>query len=123
MKQHTKSSNITIGLDLGDHRHRFCALDQRGEVVEEGSLCNDRDSLMKLAGRYHGALGGDGGGSAQSLDQSIAGRVGLAGGGVQPAQGAGRFAPRLWRWRSLSFPPAGAGNQLDLIVTERLRDG
>jgi transposase len=25
--------------------------------VEEGSLCNDRESLTKLAGRYHGALG------------------------------------------------------------------
>jgi transposase len=57
MKQQTKSSNITVGLDLGDRRHRFCALDDRGEVVEEGSLCNDRDSLTKLAGRYHGALG------------------------------------------------------------------
>jgi hypothetical protein len=57
MKQHTRNSNITVGLDLGDRRHRFCALDERGEVVEEGSLCNDRDSLRKLAGRYQGALG------------------------------------------------------------------
>jgi transposase len=57
MKQQTKSSNITVGLDLGDRRHRFCALDDRGEVVEEGSICNDRESLRKLAGRYHGALG------------------------------------------------------------------
>ena len=57
MKQPTKSSNITVGLDLGDRRHRFCALDERGEVVEEGSICNDRDSLTKLARRYHGALG------------------------------------------------------------------
>jgi transposase len=57
MKQQTKSSNITVGLDLGDRRHRFCTLDDRGEVVEEGSICNDRDSLRKLAGRYHGALG------------------------------------------------------------------
>jgi transposase len=56
MKQQTKSSNITIGLDLGDRRHRFCVLDDRGEVVEEGSIGNDRDSLAKLAGRYHGAL-------------------------------------------------------------------
>ncbi len=48
---------MTVGLDLGDRRHRFCALDEGGEVVEEGSLCNDRDSLRKLAGRYHGALG------------------------------------------------------------------
>jgi transposase len=57
MKQQTTSSNITLGLDLGDRRHRFCALDERGEVVEEGSICNDRDSLTKLARRYHGALG------------------------------------------------------------------
>jgi transposase len=57
MKQHTRNSNIRVGLDLGDRRHRFCALDERGEVVEEGSLCNDRDSLTKLAGRYHSALG------------------------------------------------------------------
>ena len=40
MKQQSKSSDITIGLDLGDRRHRFCALDERGEVVEEGSICN-----------------------------------------------------------------------------------
>src|SRR5438309_4865219 len=57
MKQQTKSSNITVGLDLGDRRHRFCALDERGEVVEQDSICNDRVSLRKLAGRYHGALG------------------------------------------------------------------
>src|SRR5207245_7010710 len=56
MKQQTKSSNITVGLDLGDRRHRFCALDERGEVVEQDSICNDRVSLRKLAGRYHGAL-------------------------------------------------------------------
>src|SRR4029077_17613112 len=57
MKQQTKSSNITVGLDLGDRRHRFCALDERGEVVEQDSICNDRVSLRKLAGRYHGAIG------------------------------------------------------------------
>jgi hypothetical protein len=28
-------------LDLGDRRHRFCALDERGEVVEQNSICND----------------------------------------------------------------------------------
>ena len=54
MKQKEKS--ITIGLDLGERRHRFCALNQRGEVVEEGSLANDRSSLARLTARYHGAL-------------------------------------------------------------------
>jgi transposase len=57
MRQEHQDSEVTIGLDLGDRRHRFCALDERGEVVEEGSICNERDSLRKLAGRYHGALG------------------------------------------------------------------
>ena len=38
MKQQTKGSNITVGLDLGDRRHRFCALDEPGEVVEQDSI-------------------------------------------------------------------------------------
>jgi transposase len=54
MKQ--KEKRITIGLDLGERRHRFCALNQRGEVVEEGSLANDRASLARLTVRYRGAL-------------------------------------------------------------------
>jgi hypothetical protein len=45
MKQQHQDSEVTIGLDLGERRHRFCALDSRGEVVEEGSLLNDRASL------------------------------------------------------------------------------
>jgi len=54
MKQ--KEKRITIGLDLGERRHRFCALNQRGEVVEEGSLANDRSALARLTARYRGAL-------------------------------------------------------------------
>ena len=57
MKQQPKSNNITIGLDLGNRRHRYCALDEGGEVVEEGSISNERDALAKLAGRFPGALG------------------------------------------------------------------
>src|SRR5437870_11690251 len=56
MKQQHQDSEITIGLDLGERRHRFCALDGRGEVVEEGSLLNDRASLARLTARYPGAL-------------------------------------------------------------------
>jgi hypothetical protein len=88
MKQQSKSSHITVGLDLGDRRHRFCALDERGEVVEEGSICNERDSLRKLAGRYHGALGVMEAGAHSPVDQSISGSTWLAGSGVQSAQGA-----------------------------------
>ena len=56
MKQQHKDSEVTIGLDLGERRHRFCALDGRGEVVEEGSLLNDRASLGRVTARYPGAL-------------------------------------------------------------------
>src|SRR6266496_2238510 len=56
MKQQHQDSEVTIGLDLGERRHRFCALDGRGEVVEEGSLLNDRASLARLTARYPGAL-------------------------------------------------------------------
>lgn len=56
MKQQRRSSKVTIGLDLGERRHRFCALDGKGEVVEEGGLNNDRVSLAGLSARYPGAL-------------------------------------------------------------------
>jgi transposase len=56
MKQQKKSNSITIGLDLGDHRHRFCVLNGEGEVLEEGSLLNDRASLEQFSGRYGGGL-------------------------------------------------------------------
>ena len=56
MKQQHQDSEVTIGLDLGERRHRFCALDGRGEVVEEGSLLNDRASLGRLTACYPGAL-------------------------------------------------------------------
>jgi transposase len=54
MKQ--KEKRITIGLDLGERRHRFCALDDSGEVVEQGSVSNDRAALAQLSARYRGAL-------------------------------------------------------------------
>ncbi len=51
-----KSSLVTIGLDLGDRRHRFCVLDGAGKVVEEGTLRNERVSLAELSRRYGRAL-------------------------------------------------------------------
>ena len=59
MKQKkTKKSGreITIGLDLGDRRHRFCVLDGVGGIMEEGSVPNDRGALGELSNRYPGAL-------------------------------------------------------------------
>ena len=54
MKQ--KEKHNTIGLDLGEGRHRFCVLDEAGEVVEQGSLSNERAVLARLTQRYRGAL-------------------------------------------------------------------
>ncbi len=58
MKQAKKQSSreVTIGVDLGDRRHRFCVLDGAGEVLEEGSVGNDRVALGGLSKRYPGAL-------------------------------------------------------------------
>jgi transposase len=56
MKEQKKSSHVTVGLDLGDRRHRFCVLDGAGGMVEEGSVGNDRVSLGGLSCRYPGAL-------------------------------------------------------------------
>ena len=56
MKEQNNRSEFTIGLDLGERRHRFCTLNGKGEVVEEGTLGNDRASLARLTARYRGAL-------------------------------------------------------------------
>ena len=56
MREQDEGNRITIGLDLGDRRHRFCALDGKGEVVEEGTLSNKRESLSELSRRYRRAL-------------------------------------------------------------------
>jgi transposase len=56
MKKQKKSSEVTIGLDLGDRRHQFCVLNQRGAVMEEGSIGNDRVALKGITGRYGEAL-------------------------------------------------------------------
>jgi hypothetical protein len=42
MREQNKRGRITIGLDLGDRRHRFCALDKEGHVLEEGTPGNAR---------------------------------------------------------------------------------
>jgi hypothetical protein len=56
MKEQSNRSEITIGLDLGERWHRFCVLNGKGEVVEEGTLGNERASLARLTARYRGAL-------------------------------------------------------------------
>ncbi len=55
-QQKKKSRNVTIGLDLGDRRHRYCVLDDAGGIEEEGSVGNDRVALVGLSSRFPGAL-------------------------------------------------------------------
>jgi Transposase len=56
MKEQSNRSEFTIGLDLGERRQRFCALNGKGEVVEEATLGNDRVSLGRLSARSRGAV-------------------------------------------------------------------
>jgi transposase len=55
-QQNNKRDRTTIGLDLGDRWHRFCVLGESGQVVEEGSVANNRVALSELSSRYPGAL-------------------------------------------------------------------
>ena len=56
MREQNERNRITIALHLGDRRHRFCALDGKADVVEEGTLSNKRESLSELSRRYRRAL-------------------------------------------------------------------
>src|SRR6266516_3882325 len=55
-QQNNKRERTTIGLDLGDRWHRFCVLGESEQVVEEGSVANNRVALSELSSRYPGAL-------------------------------------------------------------------
>lgn len=44
--------NITIGLDLGDKKHAICVLDQEGEIIDERTITNHRESLRRLSLKY-----------------------------------------------------------------------
>ena len=55
-QQNNRRDRRTIGLDLGDRWHRFRVLGASGQVVEEGSVANNRVALSELSSRYPGAL-------------------------------------------------------------------
>lgn len=46
---------ITIGVDLGDTKHRYHVLDQAGNLVDHGSLSNTKEALSRLARSHPGA--------------------------------------------------------------------
>ena len=43
--------NVTIGIDLGDKAHRYCMLNDAGEVVMEGEVGSTRNALKKMFSR------------------------------------------------------------------------
>jgi hypothetical protein len=51
-----KTSRRSHAFGSGDRRQRFCVVGRNGEVVEEGSLVNERAQLSALVGRYPAAL-------------------------------------------------------------------
>jgi transposase len=46
---------ITIGLDLGDKKHAICVLNQAGEIIDERTITNHRESIRRLSLKYPGA--------------------------------------------------------------------
>ena len=55
-EEQKKNKKVTIGLDLSDRRHRFCVLGSSGEVLEEGSVSNERAHLRGLVSRFRSPL-------------------------------------------------------------------
>lgn len=48
-------NGITIGLDMGDKKHRMCVLDEQGEVISRETVTNTMDGLRKAFKGYEGA--------------------------------------------------------------------
>lgn len=56
MQQVTRNaSHLTIGLDLGDSTSEVCVLDREQQVLEQGKLLTEPESLRSFLGRYPGA--------------------------------------------------------------------
>ena len=45
----TKIPALTIGIDLGDKRHAICVLDTDGDIVEQRTITNKKESLRRLS--------------------------------------------------------------------------
>ncbi|MGB4785483.1 MAG: transposase, partial [Candidatus Acidiferrum sp.] len=45
-----KEHQLTIGLDLGDRSSCYCVLDDRGEVIREGSVSTNKKAIAKVFG-------------------------------------------------------------------------
>ena len=54
-KNSTHLPNWTVGIDLGDKKHALCVIDADGEIVEQRTITNHRESLRRLSKKYPGA--------------------------------------------------------------------
>ena len=44
----TKSTNVTVGMDLGDKASRYCVLDENGEVLREASVGTTKEAITQV---------------------------------------------------------------------------
>src|SRR5258705_11397059 len=44
----TKSTNVTVGMDLGDKTSRYCMLDENGEVLWEASVGTTKEAIAQV---------------------------------------------------------------------------
>lgn len=44
-----------IGIDLGDKKHAICVLNRDGDIIDERTITNHRESLRRLSQKYPGA--------------------------------------------------------------------
>ena len=49
------ATGITIGIDQGDKKHAVCAIDSAGDIIDERTITNHRESLRRLSKKYPGA--------------------------------------------------------------------
>ena len=50
------SSEVTVGIDLGDKNHAICVLNSDGDIIDERTITNHRESLRRLSKKYPGAV-------------------------------------------------------------------
>lgn len=48
----TNIPSTTVGIDLGDKKHAICAIDFEGEMIEQRSITNHRESIRRLSQKY-----------------------------------------------------------------------
>ena len=48
----TKIPPLTIGIDLGDKSHAICVLDNDGDIIEQRSITNRKQSIQRLSKKH-----------------------------------------------------------------------